>query len=180
MNKFLIGVVIGIAIAGGLAIYINNSPSQFTGKNVNMSSNTGGNTSSPMILSPAIKLQQQTTDNKNSASTPSFDFYQILQDKKVVKSDGGSNPQTNTPTPPKTTQTFYIQAGAFASQNKANDMVGQLALIGIEAQIKPENLTNRAIYRVILGPFEREQQAQKMIIKLSDQQIKAVLIKINN
>lgn len=171
-------MVIGIAIAGGLAVYINNSPSQFTGKNV--SNNTSIAASEPIILSPGIKLQQQKPpENKENASTTSFDFYQILQDKKVVKSSGGSNPATSIPTATKATSTFYIQAGAFASQNKASDIVGQLALLGMDAQIKRENLNNKTIYRVILGPFEHEQQAQKTIIKLSDQQIKAVLIKIN-
>jgi ABC-type lipoprotein release transport system permease subunit len=50
MNKFIVGLILGIAIAGGLAYYLNNAPSQFVNKVTNNEGNgIDSNSSSPII-----------------------------------------------------------------------------------------------------------------------------------
>ncbi len=73
---------------------------------------------------------------------------------------------------------FFVQAGAFASQELAADMKARLALLGVDSAIKSQTAGNNTVNRVLVGPFTNEEKAQKIINQLSDGQINAALIRI--
>jgi len=181
MNKFIVGLLLGIAIAGGLAYYLNNAPSQFVSKTANTTVNGITASSGPVILAPGTKFQEaasanvsnKAADSKNSSeSKPSYDFYDILQGKKAA--------DNNDDTPKDSVTKFYIQVGAFTSQNLANDMKARLALMGIDAKIKAQQDENKIINRVIVGPYTDEDDAKSIMDKLTNDNIKATLIRISN
>jgi cell division protein FtsN len=184
MNKFIIGLVLGIAIAGGLAYYLNNAPSQFVNKVTNNQSGfVGSGASAPVLLAPGTKYQvaasnavakpsSSTDANAANASAPSYDFYDVLQGKKSVSN---SSDTTTAQTP-----RYFIQAGSFSSQNLANDMKARLALLGVDARIKSQQDNGKMINRIIIGPFNSEDEATDIITTLKDNDISATLIKIGN
>lgn len=186
MNKFIIGLILGIAIAGGLAYYLNNAPSQFVNKVTNnQSALIAPNASAPVILAPGTKYQVAESNavartvapantNTTNASAPSYDFYDVLQGKKAASNNG---PNTN---PTKKAIRYYLQAGSFSSQNLANDMKAQLALLGVDARIKSKQENGKMINRIIVGPFDSEDEADDTINTLKDSGINATLIKISN
>lgn len=188
MNKFIIGLVLGIAIAGGLAYYLNNAPSQFINKVVNNESGgVSANASAPVVLAPSTKYQvaasnavarqqNQAADanaSNVSASAPNYDFYDVLQGKKSAASSPNADSAAKVPR-------FYLQAGSFSSQNLANDMKARLALLGIDARIKSKPEDGKIINRIIVGPFDSEDEANDSMAKLKDNDINATLIKISN
>lgn len=187
MNKFIIGLILGIAIAGGLAYYLNNAPSQFVNKLGGESVGTNIGASSPVILAPGTKYQvaasnavanQRANASDSSvapanASAPSYDFYDVLQGKKSAASGSNSNSVE------KVTR-FYLQAGSFSAQNLANDMKARLALLGVDARIKSQQDNDKMINRIIVGPFDSEDEANEVMGKLKDNDINATLIKISN
>ncbi len=92
MNKFLVGLVLGIAIAGGLAVYLNNVPTPLLNKALVATSSN--NSSGTMILAPGTKIKPEVDNsndnaNKNNVSEGNYDFYDVLQSQKSVanKSD---------------------------------------------------------------------------------------------
>jgi cell division protein FtsN len=184
MNKFIVGLILGIAIAGGLAYYLNNAPSQFVNKVTNNEGNgIDSNSSSPIILAPSTKYQEATsnTGSKSNtptdvddidASAPSYDFYDILQGKKSVD-DTSDAPKTQT-------THYFVQAGSFHSQDMANDMKATLALLGIDAKIKSENNNGKMLNSIIIGPFNSADEADDTMVKLKDNDISATLIKVEN
>lgn len=183
MNKFIIGLILGIAIAGGIAFYLNNAPSQFISKVSHNESGGITTSSSPIILAPGTKLQEidsapttsvdnQAVGSANNASAPDYDFYNILQGKKANASTA--------PQPAAKVSKYYIQAGAFSDQNLANDMKARLALLGFDALIKSQQDNGKMINRIIVGPLNSEAQAMEIIRQLANDDIKATLIKINN
>jgi cell division protein FtsN len=185
MNKFIIGLILGIAIAGGLAYYLNNAPTQFVNKVTNnQSGDLSPNASAPVILAPGTKYQvaestavarPATSADGNSAnvSAPSYDFYDVLQGKKAASS---ASAETTTKKPVR----YYLQAGSFSSQNLANDMKARLALLGVDAKIKSKQDNGKMINRIIIGPFNSEDEADDTINTLKDNGITATLIKSNN
>ena len=181
MNKFLVGLILGIAIAGGLAVYLNNAPTPFINKAVVSTNNTSN--SAPMILAPGTKIKPQVSSdtanaNKANASEGNYDFYDVLQSEKVANNksnDVPEKPSASTPTP-KTV--FFIQAGAFSSQELASDMKARLALLGVDSTIKSQSAGNNTVNKVLIGPFTNEENAQKIINQLSDGQINSALIRV--
>ncbi|MCC2625109.1 MAG: hypothetical protein K0R14_982 [Burkholderiales bacterium] len=182
MNKFIIGLILGIAIAGGLAYYLNNAPSQFVNKVTNNQSGViTPNASAPIILAPGTKYQEAEStasakavpDAETNASAPSYDFYDVLQGKKAASS-------ATSATPAKKLTRYYLQAGSFNSQNLANDMKARLALLGVNAKIKSKQENGKMINRIIIGPFNSEDEANETMGTLKDSGINATLVKSNN
>lgn len=174
MNKFFIGLLLGILIAGGLAFYLNKAPLQFSSKlnGINTNHQTGSN-AAPVMLAPGTKLkeyeesQQATSDS--STPSPKYDFYDILQGKKDVdqKQKDASAYKV----------VYYLQVGVFSDSNLANDMQARLALLGIESKIKSQVENNKVLNRVIIGPVENIDDLQEINTKLKQENINASVIK---
>lgn len=183
MNKFLVGLILGIAIAGGLAVYLNNAPTPFLNKDLVATSNN--NSSGIMILAPGTKIKVEASannsdaGNKNNASEGNYDFYDVLQSEKAVShSPQEASIKQSASSPPQPKTIFLVQAGAFSTEDLASNMKAQLALIGITSTIKSQDVGNNTVNKVLIGPFSNEEDAQKTINQLSDEQINAVLIRI--
>lgn len=174
MNKFIVGLILGIAIAAGLAYYMNNSPTQFVNRITNNTNTMNNNASGPIILAPSTRLQEIKNASQGlsseQASAPSYDFYDILQGRKAS--------ETKTPSQKKVT-TYYVQAGVFDSQNGANDMKAQLALLGVNAKIRSQKNNGKIINLILIGPFSSADSGNAVISQLSDNGIHAKLIEIN-
>ena len=188
MNKFIVGLILGIGIAGLIAYYFNKNPNQFVNKAANES---GGivTSSSPVILSPGTKINDITTstatthrsgsgvtkspaDNSdNNASAPSYDFYDILQGKKAAD-NSDKEPAINKKV------RYYIQVGAFKEQNLANDMKARLALMGVDSKIKSGQEDSKIINRVVIGPFSNEEDTKDIVARLEAENIQTTLIQI--
>jgi DedD protein len=68
-------------------------------------------------------------------------------------------PRTTTPTPARTTYDFWIQTGAFSAMIRAEDAREQLASRGFVSIIENRVVDGRLFYRVRLGPYTSEREA---------------------
>ncbi len=182
--KFFIGLLIGIGIAGAVAFYLNKAQNPFVDKGfnnngVNLTTSTAVS-SAPLILAPGTKMQQASsapsTQNKPEASTPSYDFYDVLQGKKDI------NPKLSASSVSEeaATPSFIVQAGAFSEPDLANNMKAKLALLGFSSKIKSQQINDKIINRVIIGQFTTEAEANDLIAQLKQQDINATLINNSN
>ena len=176
MNKFLIGLIIGIAIAGGLAVYLNNTPMQFTAKSVSNKNSSGGiGASGPITLAPGTKIQEETAGsaNKPAASASSYDFYDVLQGKPASNNASAGAKKA-------VVERFFVQAGAFSDQDAANDVKAKITLLGLDSRIKADHSGGKIVNRVIIGPLPSESEAQQIIQQLADEQIQATIFRVSN
>lgn len=173
MNKFLIGLILGVTIAGGVAFYLNSVPNQFENKVSNKESGNMINNAGPLILAPGTKLQEvRAEESKENASATNYDFYDILQGKRA-SNNNLDKPQETQGTPPPI---YLVQVGEFAEESLANDMKARLTLFGVDANIKIEQVDNKPINKVIVGPFDSEDKANQLADRLSDEDISADVI----
>lgn len=190
MGKFIIGLVLGIAIAAGLAFYLNNMPNQFVKRVGSTASGTQITGSSPIVLAPGTKLEEvknasavvNNTDNEEtasgaSASTPKYDFYNVLQgknasdvQKKAVKAQDKDNAKANK-------LKIYVEAGAFANSDSASNMAAQLTLLGYSPKIRTEQTGDKIINQILIGPFDNQNKASDVIKDLAKEKISAVIYK---
>lgn len=180
MGKFLIGLIIGVSIAGGVVYYLNNTPVKFENKLGNTQESGVSNGVDPTILAPGTKIQETTNQSapaKEDASGGDYDFYQILQDKNN-KGDS-ANPIAKQESAVKTTTTYYIQAGVFSDLSAANNMQAQLALQGYEAKIRAIKSGTTVVNKVLMGPYTSENEVNNIRQELKSNGIKTTIIKLN-
>jgi len=113
------------------------------------------------------------------ASTPARDPAAILADRPVpaatkpaASSAGlaaGSGPDPFS---------YFVQAGAYARTDDADQQKARLAMMGMEGRITEREQSGRTVYRVRLGPFEKKADADAAKEKLGTSGIESQLVRV--
>jgi cell division protein FtsN len=182
-----IGMVLGIAAAGGVAWYVlNKKPTAFTNKEP-------VKTAPQVAPAPASAPAVTAPVAASGVAEPKqhFEFYKELTDK----SDGTAHknppkpapkpkehpvavkPQP-TPAPVATTKDlYYVQAGSFQNVGDAEKLKAKLAFSGFEANIQTAAIPDKGVWhRVRLGPFS-DSEAGKTISALKQNGIIATQLR---
>jgi cell division protein FtsN len=137
---------------------------------------------------------------------PKYDFYELLPEREVVIPDAELSAQAqaeqqaalaaaqNPPADPAASDDaaaaespdalasdsgprYLLQAGAFDSQGKAEELKAQIALSGEMARIESAQINGRTVYRVRLGPYANASALASAKQALSGHGIQAVAIR---
>jgi len=174
------GVVIGLAVALGIAFYLNKAPMPFLTAKTAKSDRDGKSEGKP----PAIAgLPQGSSAPVAGGEKPKFDFYKILpgqeetvsekelQARAKASSKGGQQEASK--------DVYFIQAGSFQNPADADNQKARLAILGFESSVEPANLPDKGTwYRVRLGPYTKVEEINRVRAALAQNGIDASLVKI--
>ena len=175
-----IGMVLGIAAAGGVAWYVvNRNPAEFASKEKPKPAPQAA----PLAASAPVAA---TTAASGVAETKQhFEFYKVLTDKSdgtAHKSTAKSAPKETAHAPAATAPVaaskdrFFVQAGSFQSKDDAEKLKAKLAFSGLEASIQTADIPGKGVWhRVRLGPYG-ENEAGKTIAALKQSGITATQV----
>ena len=92
---------------------------------------------------------------------------------------GGAGPTAASPsTPPADPFVYFVQAGAYARSEDAEQQRARLGLIGQAARITEREQAGRTVYRVRLGPFPTREEADGLQGRLQEQSIEAQIVRV--
>ena len=197
MNPMFLGVIIGlllgIVMALGIAIWLNRSSSPFQEK------------AKPVDALPTITpkpgaLAVPNMGSKDGSEKPRFEFYDILPGEKGARADkGGAHEKVLQPATksidapakpmqdlkreaavahPATKDSYLLQAGAFQNESDAENLKAQIAFAGMEASVRSVNLPDKGtLYRVRLGPYKSLEEVNRIKAALSQNGINAAVVK---
>jgi cell division protein FtsN len=153
----LIGMVLGLLVAGGVAWYILKMPSPFVN---NVPRETVKLMPEPSKPAPAPK---ETAPE--DADKPHYEFYKVLTDKEsstpAQKDTGKPAAQENKPAPAE--QPVFLQAGSFSNADEADKLKARLALLGMEAEVQTTTMPDKGVWhRVRLGPYKKKEDMEKV------------------
>jgi len=185
LSGLLVGFLLGVAASLAVVVFIKGGESPFThiadtkkpvsekiaedAKNSSDTSNDAEN------QNPADTNTQNNKDDKTR-----FDFYTILpgSESKVTAEDikvKEDQPQ------PAVQYTYFLQVGAFQTEDEADNMKAKLALQGFEALVQTATIPDKGVWhRVRVGPLSNLDQITKTKNDLASNGFKADLIKVNN
>jgi cell division protein FtsN len=169
----LIGLLLGLGIALAVAIYLNRIPGPFLTRG-KPAEPPGAAGKAPADKSAAVPKAPEAAMRPEEKRR--FDFYEILPGNEgAAKSKGADQ---HRPAGGQTRETFYLQAGAFQALAEADNMKARLALLGIEADIQSNAVTDRGtLHRVRIGPFSRVEDVNRTRETLKQNGIDSTLIK---
>ena len=73
---------------------------------------------------------------------------------------------------------YQVQAGAYVSQEEAEQQRAKLAIMGLETRIQEREVNGRLMYRVRLGPYAQRDAAEEVRIKLQSAGVESALVRI--
>lgn len=184
LTGIIIGLLLGIAIALGVATWINRSPTQYLDKPP---------PAAPLqTMTPKAAVPPVVKAEKADPDKPRFEFYQILPGDKA-----GTNPKAQgkaaepkAPAPkadagapkaaPKADSSpiVFLQAGAFQNQTDAENLKAKIAFAGFEAHVRAVNVADKGtLYRVRLGPYQSAEEVSRIKLALSQNAINTNVVK---
>ena len=153
LTGVLIGLVVGVGMAAGVAWYLMKSPSPFL-KNEQKAINP------PIDASKAAQITQPPTAVSGGGNgKPRFEFYKVLTDKPdasvVAPPKSAEKPKAADNKPAAFYEPQILQAGSFSNENDAEKLKARLALLGVEAGIQTATIPDKGVwYRVRVGPYK--------------------------
>lgn len=184
----LVGLLLGIGASVAVAIYIKQGENPFQAKNSQAPEIA---TANPNQKSPASAETPASAGNP-AATEPAkkedrFTFYGILtgseapvseQEVKQHADQAKTTPEANTK---PAAESYYLQVGAFQTEQEADNSKAKLALIGLEAVVQTANIPDQGTWhRVRVGPLATIDEINKARSELARNGFKADLIKIRN
>ena len=128
-----------------------------------------------------VKKPEQVKPDKSK-----YDFYIMLPEAEVIAPvDDYRNMSDPIPLQedsdyPSSGQRYQIQAGAFTRAKDADRRKAELALLGVESEVRKITVHDgKRWYRVMVGPFAERDSANQVQTKLHSRQIKTLLVKMD-
>lgn len=159
----LIGMVLGLLVAGAVAWHLSNRPKAFALKDAREAPQTQAPATPPKVAAPAVAASNGRPASAIGPNGKRFTFYEILTDK-----DHQAGHSTHTPGAPKDSSratasgTYFLQAGSFAKADEADRLKAKLAFMGMEAAVQSADVPGKGTYyRVRLGPYRSTEEMNK-------------------
>jgi cell division protein FtsN len=173
-----VGVLVGLAVALGIAFYLNRTPIPFmTAKPKVEKEGTSAK------VSPIAGLPQGGATPAPAPEKPKFDFYRILPgaEEQVSENELRERLRAKPSQQEAAKDVYFIQAGSFQNPAEADNQKARLAILGFESSVEPANLPDKGTwYRVRMGPFKEVDEITKIRQALAQSGIEASLIKIKD
>ena len=177
---FVLGLVMGLGVALGVAVYVTKVPVTFVNKVLNRSAeqdasevqknkdwdpNTplyGKNPAKPTVpaSSPekpfasqiAAPVPAESPAVSSSAEAPSADPIGDLTRSRGIAA---------APVAALDPFTYYVQVGAYRTDEDAQAQRVKLSLAGFETKVSKREQSGKAVFRVRMGPFQTRDEANK-------------------
>ena len=185
MLGFIVGVVVGLAGALAVAVYVTKVPIPFMNKSQSRSAEQdAAEAKKNKDWDPNAALYGKNPVKAATPATPG------QADGKAAASVAADPAKTDTKTATKETKpavsadplgdlvkakgavaepdpfAYYVQVGAFRTMADAENQRVKLSLNGIESKISDREQSGRMVYRVRVGPFEKKEESQASKDKL--------------
>jgi len=164
-----IGLVLGLAIAVGIAWYMSKTPIPFLNK---------ARPPEKAATEPGKALAKPDEKTTQQVEKPRFEFYKILPgaEEPVTEREIKQAAKRGAPA-----ENYLLQAGSFQNPADADNLKARLALLGVEAGVEPINLAEKGTwYRVRVGPYSKVDEINRLRQTLAQNGIEASLVKIKD
>jgi cell division protein FtsN len=169
------GVVIGLAVALGIAFYLNKAPMPFLSAKPSKPEPKNGK-GAPIASLP------QGSSVPAAGEKPKFDFYKILPGQEETVSEKELQARARAASrgqQDSAKDVYFIQAGSFQNPAEADNQKARLAILGFESSVEPANLPDKGTwYRVRMGPYTKVEEINRVRAMLAQNGIDASLVKI--
>ncbi len=182
----IIGLLLGLTLALCVALYVTKVPVPFINKVPQRTAdqdaaeserNKRWDPNAPLVNKAAVKAappSAPTTAPPSSARTQP----QAPAATATATKPAASAAAVKSTKPDAESFTYFVQVGAYARLEDAEQQRARVGLIGMPAKVSEREQSGRTVYRVRLGPFERKDEADAVQERLTGNGIEAALVRV--
>ena len=181
----LVGMVLGLALAAGVAWYILKRPNPFVNyaphEPVKLVPDPVKPVPAPVakVVAPEEMAVPAAAAASGVASgvgesKPRFEFYKVLTDKPEGMAPAKTGAKPTDKSAAKEKETYFLQAAAFNNADDADNLKAKLAMLGLEANVQSATRNDKQVFRVRLGPFKSADEMSKASAVLKQNGINAI------
>jgi cell division protein FtsN len=195
----IVGLLAGLALALGVALYVTKVPVPFVNKVPQRSAeqdaaeterNKNWDPNAPLANKPAVKsgsapaAAPPSPAPTSTAAAPAPAPTTVATRPAAAPTPSASAAAPAAPTLAKSTKpgtdafTYFVQVGAYARAEDAEQQRARVGLIGMSAKVSEREQSGRTVYRVRLGPFERKDDADAAQLRLAGNGVEAALVRV--
>lgn len=177
ITGLLVGMILGIGISVAVAILVTGGKSPFIEHETSVEPVTAE-------TSKGMDSEEEAVPAENSEAKPDanrFDFYKILPGESQVTEQEIQQSKEAQQNQAPAIENYFLQVGAFQTEEEADNMKAKLALLGLEAVVQTANVPDKGVWhRVRVGPYTDLDQISKARAELTKNGFNADLIKIHS
>ncbi|HEY0841197.1 SPOR domain-containing protein [Methylotenera sp.] len=183
VTGLLIGFLLGVAASLAVVMMIKGEESPFAdlaSPNKPVSEKIADTAKENAAQDNEAAVEDKTKSAETAEDKTRFDFYTILpgSERQVTTEEVKSKEQS---TDSSAKNTYFLQVGAFQTEDEADNMKATLALQGFEAVVQTATIPNKGVWhRVRVGPLKNLELINKTKADLASNGFKSDLITINN
>ncbi|MEO8417271.1 MAG: SPOR domain-containing protein [Methylophilaceae bacterium] len=172
----LVGLLLGVGLSVSVALFVKNGDRPFVSKVTQASKNEKMEATTDTSAVP-----KDESAGKDVADKPRFDFYTILPGSESQVTEQEIKQKETQAEPAQVNANYFLQVGAFQTEQEADNMKAKLALLGLEAIVQTATIPDKGVWhRVRVGPFAELDQINKARGELARNGFHADLIKVNS
>jgi len=205
---FIIGVVVGLAAALAVAVYVTKVPVPFLNKGQSRTAdqdaaearkNKDWDPNAPLYGKNPVKPAQAPASEAVPAAPAASEVVakpatapaKPEEKKPEAKPDskGEIKPAVNADPLGDLAKAkaaaadaepfvYFVQVGAFRTQEDAEAQRAKLSLSGIETKISEREQSGRTVYRVRVGPFDKKEDGERSKDKLDKAGLETALVRV--
>jgi cell division protein FtsN len=196
---FILGLLVGLLISLGIVIYVTKVPIPFLNKSVSRTAeqdaaeekknkdwdpnaplyNKSTNKSDTSNAGPAATPSKAEDKNDTAADKPPASTVDLIGDLIRSKTDtSGNTTSSASSAPAQDPFSYYVQAGAFRSNEEAESQRAKLVIQGYDPRISDKEQGGKTVYRVRIGPLSAKEEAEKIQLKLASSKIEAAIVRV--
>jgi cell division protein FtsN len=205
---FILGMIVGLGAALAVAVYVTKVPVPFLNKNgprapeqdaAEAQRNKNWDPNAPLYgknpARPAAPASAPQAPASSTAAAPAP--APAVTAAPAAPTAAASRPAQSAdplgdlarakaaaaPPPPAATTgadpfDYFIQAGAFRTQQDADAQRAKLAMLGWEARVSEREQNGRTVFRVRVGPFAKRDDAESLKEKLDGAGVDSALVRV--
>ena len=191
---FIIGLIVGLGVALGVAVYVAKVPVPFLNKGATRSGtqdaaeaqrNKNWDPNSPLYGKTPSRTPASVTAPASTPATPPVAAASAAKPAASKPAGKANADPLGDLAASKAAAAgsvdpfdYFVQAGAFRTQQDADAQRAKLAMLGWEARVSEREQNGRNVFRVRVGPFAKRDDAEQLKDKLASAGVESALVRV--
>lgn len=190
----LAGLIIGLAAAVAVALFVTKAPMPFADKASRDSAKTllpdvrDAPDPNNALYRASGRPEEGSVDTRitpapvpdSGAASMADDMDRLIA--SLSKEQSTAKPSAPAPAAPASAPasaqtTYYLQAGAFRSENDAEAMKARVLMLGLSANVQKAQVNGATLHRVRVGPFKGIDEMNRSRARLSEEKIESSVVR---